>query len=55
MSNIVAKAPAPGIIQGVLPPVLLAGLFALLPLILRGKLSDDVGFDILICTRSRLV
>jgi len=45
MSNTVAKAPAPGIIQGVLPPALLAGLFALLPLILRGKLSDDVRFD----------
>ncbi|KAJ3569623.1 hypothetical protein NP233_g4933 [Leucocoprinus birnbaumii] len=30
-----AKAPAPGIIQGVLPPAFLAGLFALLPLILR--------------------
>jgi len=42
MSNTVAKAPAPGIIQGVLPPALLA---ALLPLILRGKLSDDVRFD----------
>ncbi|KAF5351925.1 hypothetical protein D9756_007456 [Leucocoprinus leucothites] len=30
-----AKPPAPGIIQGVLPPALLAGLFALLPLFLR--------------------
>ncbi|KXN90147.1 hypothetical protein AN958_04637 [Leucoagaricus sp. SymC.cos] len=30
-----ARDPVPGIIQGVLPPALLAGLFALLPLILR--------------------
>ncbi|KAF9453915.1 DUF221-domain-containing protein [Macrolepiota fuliginosa MF-IS2] len=31
-----APAPVPGIIQGVLPPALLASLFALLPFILRG-------------------
>ncbi|KAJ7079066.1 DUF221 family protein [Mycena belliarum] len=31
-----APTPVPGIIQGILPPVLLASLFALLPFILRG-------------------
>jgi hypothetical protein len=34
--SLLAPSPAPGIIQGVLPPLLLAILFAVLPFILRG-------------------
>ncbi len=49
MPTHVAKAPVPGLIQGVLPPALLAGLFALLPLILRGRLSNNEKFEESIC------
>jgi hypothetical protein len=35
--TVIAPTPLPGIIQGVLPPVLLAVMFIILPMILRGS------------------